>query len=196
MLVRIGYLTRTLHESLRELGFDVMLAKAVQAIPDSRDRLAYVAHMTEQAASRVLNATEVAMPLQEKIEIGAAAMAARLRGADATTLNAGDWRALTQSAAGFFDQVSTDAATTKAQLLDIMMAQDFQDLTGQVIKKITELAQGLERQLVQLLVDYSPRQQQRDTESGLLNGPQTKVGVADVVVNQRQVDDLLDSLGF
>src|SRR6266704_1329800 len=113
MLVRIGYLTRTLHESLRELGFDVMLAKAVQAIPDSRDRLAYVAHMTEQAASRVLNATEVAMPLQEKIEIGAAAMAARLRGADATTLNAGDWRALTQSAAGFFDQVSTDAATTK-----------------------------------------------------------------------------------
>jgi chemotaxis protein CheZ len=175
MLARIGQLTRTLHDSLRELGLDAPLVRAAQAIPDTRDRLAYVAHMTEQAASRVLNATEVAVPLQEKIEAGASSMADRLRAAAAASASDSELRDLAQSAAALLDQVSSDAANTKVQLLDIMMAQDFQDLTGQVIKKITELAQGLEEQLVQLLVDYSPNQLKRDTESTLLNGPRSKL---------------------
>ncbi len=77
------------------------------------------------------------------------------------------------------------------------MAQDFQDLTGQVIKKVTELAQGIEQQLVQLLVDYAPPEIRRDAGSGLLNGPQINPeGNPDVVADQEQVDDLLESLGF
>lgn len=76
------------------------------------------------------------------------------------------------------------------------MAQDFQDLTGQVIKKITTLVQDLERQLVQVLVDFSPQVKKEETSS-LLNGPQIDpTNTIDVVANQEQVDDLLDSLGF
>jgi len=85
------------------------------------------------------------------------------------------------------------------------MAQDFQDLTGQVIKKITGLAQELEQQLVQLLIDFSPAIPKKDAEttkadasdnSSLLNGPQIDPDAVDVVASQEQVDDLLDSLGF
>jgi chemotaxis protein CheZ len=78
-----------------------------------------------------------------------------------------------------------------------MMAQDFQDLTGQVIKKVTELANGIEQQLVQLLLDYAPPDVRRDAGAGLLNGPQINPeGNPDVLAGQEQVDDLLDSLGF
>jgi chemotaxis protein CheZ len=78
-----------------------------------------------------------------------------------------------------------------------MMAQDFQDLTGQVITKVTTIAQNLEQQLVQMLVDFAPAEVKREYDNGLLNGPQINpTGNNDVVSNQGQVDDLLDSLGF
>ena len=97
----------------------------------------------------------------------------------------------------YLDETRSATNTTKQQLFEIMMAQDFQDLTGQVIKKITELAQGLEQQLVQLLIDYAPADVRREVSAGLLNGPQIKPdGNNEVVAGQEQVDDLLDSLGF
>jgi chemotaxis protein CheZ len=89
------------------------------------------------------------------------------------------------------------AAATRGHLMDIMMAQDFQDLTGQVIKRITGIAQNLEKQLVQVLVDFAPAEVKREFDNGLLNGPQINPeGNQDVVADQGQVDDLLDSLGF
>jgi chemotaxis protein CheZ len=98
---------------------------------------------------------------------------------------------------GFLSDVETATTTTNSHLTDIMMAQDFQDLTGQVIRKVTELAHGLEQQLVQLLVDYAPGDVRRETNTGLLNGPQINPTASpDVVADQAQVDDLLESLGF
>lgn len=76
----------------------------------------------------------------------------------------------------------------------IMMAQDFQDLTGQVIKKVTSIAQDLEKQLVQLLVDFSPVTTK--SENSLLNGTQVDPNKLGVVASQEQVDELLGSLGF
>ena len=81
--------------------------------------------------------------------------------------------------------------------MEIMMAQDFQDLTGQVIKRITALAQDIEQQLVQVLIDFSPEAIKKQSDSGLMNGPQIDPhNTQDVVATQAQVDDLLDSLGF
>ena len=89
------------------------------------------------------------------------------------------------------------AVQTKSHLMDIMMAQDFQDLTGQVITKVTTIAQNLEQQLVQMLVDFAPAEVKREYDNSLLNGPQINpTGNNEVVSNQGQVDDLLDSLGF
>jgi len=197
MLARVGQMTRMLHDNLRGLGFDKLIAKAAHDIPDARDRLDYVAKMTEQAAQRVLTATENAMPLQEKIETGAASLTQELQSLMATPFSEQQSRDTMQRVLTYLQETGATAGTTRAQLLDIMMAQDFQDLTGQVIKKVTELAHGIEQQLVQLLLDYAPPEIRREAGSGLLNGPQINpVGNADVVADQEQVDDLLESLGF
>jgi chemotaxis protein CheZ len=197
MLARIGQITRTLHDSLRELGLDKALEKAAVEIPDVRERLNYVARMTEQAAQRVLNATDAAIPLQERIDAGADEV---LRGWQATLkapFSEADYRDMATLTMQCLLDMRNDTGATKQQLLDIMMAQDFQDLTGQVIRKVTELAHALEQQLVQLLLDYSPTEVKREVASGLLNGPQINpASKSDVVADQGQVDDLLESLGF
>jgi chemotaxis protein CheZ len=194
LLARVGQMTRSLHDSLRGLDFDKLAARAAHDIPDARDRLDYVARMTEQAAQKVLNATEAASPLQERIASGARSLSQQWR--DALGGNAGAM-ALAAPTLAYLEQTVGDSETTRQQLMDIMMAQDFQDLTGQVIRKVTELAHGLEQQLVQLLVDYAPGDLKRETNTGLLNGPQINPNASpDIVADQTQVDDLLESLGF
>ena len=197
MLARVGQMTRVLHDSLRGLGFDRLIERAAQDIPDARDRLDYVARMTEQAAQRVLNATDAAGPLQDRIDSGATALVR-----DWQALNQGDYseagsRTMAERTIAYLNETHADAGATKQHLMAIMMAQDFQDLTGQVIKKVTELAHGLEQQLVQLLIDYAPPDVRRDVSNGLMNGPQINPeGNSEVVADQGQVDDLLESLGF
>ena len=98
----------------------------------------------------------------------------------------------------YLDKVPEAAAATNAQLTNIMMAQDFQDLTGQVIKKITEMVQDVEHQLLKVLIDHAPAERRVAAQSsGLLNGPVINPGGGnDVVTSQAQVDELLESLGF
>jgi len=197
VLVRVGQMTRTLHDSLRGLGFDKLIEKAAHDIPNARDRLDYVAKMTEQAAQRVLNATDAAGPLQEKINAGASDIATNWQAVLNAPFSEQQYREMAERTLGYLDQTRSATDITKQHLMDIMMAQDFQDLTGQVIKKVTELAHGLEQQLVQLLIDYAPPEVRREVGSGLLNGPQISPnGNSEVVADQGQVDDLLDSLGF
>jgi chemotaxis protein CheZ len=201
LLTRVGQMTRALHDSLRGLGFDKLIARAAHDIPDARDRLDYVARMTEQAAQRVLNATEAASPLQEGIAAAAVPLAQAWRTQLAMDLPQ-DTRALAERTIACLDNAQVASDATRQHLLDIMMAQDFQDLTGQVIRRVTELAHNLEQQLVQLLLDYAPAEMRRETEAeddgdSLLNGPQIRPeGNPDVMAGQEQVDDLLDSLGF
>lgn len=197
LLARVGHMTRLLHDSLRGLGLDKLLERAAEDIPDARDRLDYVAKLSERAAQRVLNATDAAIPLQESLDDGARELSAQIKSLLDTNASQEEYRLQLQKALLFLESTNAGTKETKAHLIEIMMAQDFQDLTGQVIKKVTELAQHLEQQLVQLLIEYSPEQIKRPQQDGLLNGPQVNPeGKSDVVANQGQVDDLLDSLGF
>jgi chemotaxis protein CheZ len=196
-LSRIGHMTRALHDSLRGLGLDKLIEKAASDIPDARDRLDYVARLSEDAAQKVLNATDAAGPLQDRISDDAR----ELRASWNSLLETGggadpQWRALAQQTIAALDGAAAGTSQTKAHLMEIMMAQDFQDLTGQVIKKVTSIAQNLELQLVQMLIDFAPEQLKKDSDNGLLNGPQIDPGREGVVAGQEQVDDLLDSLGF
>ena len=194
---RIGHMTRQLHDTLRELGYDRALEEAAKAIPDARQRLAYVAQMTEQAASRVLNATDVARPIQEGLQSGAAALSGRWDRLVAGDLSIDEFKVLAGDTRSYLAEVPVWTAATNDQLMEIMMAQDFQDLTGQVIKKIVDLAQRMESDLLQVLLEAMPEDMKAGTPEGLLNGPVVNAeGRADVVANQEQVDDLLESLGF
>ncbi|HSH98596.1 MAG: protein phosphatase CheZ [Methylophilaceae bacterium] len=200
VLNRIGHLTRSLHDSLRELGFDKLLETAANDIPDARDRLKYVARMTQQAAERVLNATDIANPLQDQILNGATSLQAQWAAIKGTPSLKSNYDKVVDETLVYLAQTIEGSSTTKAQLMDIMMAQDFQDLTGQVIKKVTEIAQSIEQQLVQVLIDFTPGAPTiaKEADNGLMNGPQIAPEAAPehVVANQEQVDDLLDSLGF
>ena len=196
MLNRIGHVTRLLHDSLRGLGLDKIMEQVANDIPDARERLNYVARMTEQAAERVLNATDAATPLQTELASQAVTLEQRWKDVLAKPLLKSDYDKTAQETLTFLALTEKNTAETKALLMDIMMAQDFQDLTGQVIKKITGLAQELEKQLLQVLIDFSPTMAKIETNATLLNGPQIDPNAVDVVASQEQVDDLLDSLGF
>jgi len=205
LIHRIGNLTRLLRDSMRELGLDKEIEKAAEAIPDARDRLNYIANMTEQAAHRALNAIDRAQPLQEDLSSRAEALDKRWAEWFAEPHELDEARAIVQDTRGFLSEVPEKAQATNKELLEIMMAQDFQDLTGQVIKRMMEVIKEIENQLVQVLIDSVPEGQARDEmqrradgnrNDGLLNGPQINPEASDVVGSQDQVDALLDELGF
>ena len=196
LINRIGQLTRQMRESIRELGLDKGIAKAAAAIPDARDRLGYIAQMTERAAERALNAIDVAQPIQDGLASQAKALTKRWDAWFEHPVELDAARELVLDNRAYLAAVPQQVSATNAQLMEIMMAQDFQDLTGQVIKKMMHVIQDMDTQLLQLLIDNAPAEKRPDTPHGLLHGPQTVTGQPDAVDGQDQVDDLLASLGF
>jgi len=185
---RIGELTRELHDALRALGYDRSLNDAVEALPDARDRLAYVATLTGQAAECVLNAVEEAQMEQVRVAQGAAALLVRLGASGAADA------ALLVETRAYLEGVEAATQATQARLHAIMMAQDFHDLSGQVIKRVTDVACKVEASLVDLLVETRPAEAMAERETSLA-GPAIRP-CADSVSSQGEVDDLLASLGF
>jgi len=132
IIQRIAQLTRMLRDSMRELGLDQAIKDAAQAIPDARDRLRYVAHMTEQAAHRVLNAAESAQPEQDALQRAARALDERWQQwFETSALELPEARDLVRDTRQFLQEVPGRAQATQAKLLEIIMAQDFQDEIGQ-----------------------------------------------------------------
>ncbi len=195
---RVGQMARQLHDTLRQLGYDKLLQETAAPIADAKDRLSYIANLTERAAYRVLNATDIANPIQDALESDATVLAERWDRVFENKSDVDEFKRLAADTRAFLgEQLPQKTGDTKAQLLEIMMAQDFQDLTGQVIKKVISLAQDLEKQLMNVLIETIPGERRTESLEGLLNGPVINAeGRSDVVVNQEQVDDLLESLGF
>lgn len=197
VLSQVGQLTRTLYESLNALGYDKIIEKTAAAIPDARDRLAYVIAMTEQAADRTLNATDIVGPIQDGLNQGATTLSEQWDRLFARELSIEQFKQLVADTRSYLGDVPKQTKDTKAQMMEIMMAQDFQDLTGQVIKKTTDIIKMVEQELLRLLVENMPQERLPEGSSGLLNGPVVDAtGRNDVVTSQVQVDDLLESLGF
>ena len=194
---RLGKMTRKLHDMLIELGLDSKLQEVADTIPDTRQRLNYVAQMTEQAASKVLNAVDIAKPAAAKIETDAGALCARWDKLFSNQLSTEEFKKLADETRVFLGAATEGGQTLNAQLIEIVMAQDFQDLTGQVIKKAIDIVQSLESQLLCILIDAAPQEVRTEKADSLLNGPVIDgQGRDDVVTSQEQVDDLLASLGF
>ncbi|MCX7896705.1 MAG: protein phosphatase CheZ [Rhodocyclaceae bacterium] len=192
---RIGHLARKLHDALRELGYDKAIEQAAREIPDARDRLNYIARMTEQAAVKVLNACDIAKPALGEVERTGRELAQRWGQLFSGQIEIDDFKRLMRDSYAFFQSAPRHLATVNEQLNEIVLAQDFQDLTGQVIKKVIELVHNIETQLLQLLIETMPPEKRQEA-SGLMNGPVIDATRADVVTSQAQVDELLESLGF
>lgn len=193
---RIGALTRQLHDSLRELGYDKMVHSAVEALPDARQRLAYIATLTGQAAERVLGAVEKAKGAQDALHGEATRLAERWEMLYAGELPVEAFRTLAGETRDFLKALPARTEGVNGCLHEVMMAQDFHDLTGQVIQRIVGCAQTLEEQLLKLLIDTAPPGKRPEAKSAWLNGPAMDRGAAEVIADQAQVDALLESLGF
>ena len=194
MFVRLGGIVRLLHDSMRELGYDRSLSDVASQIGDAQGRLEHVANLAEQAANKVLNTIDEGMPAQDKLASKAKDINDRWTRLFAGQMTIDEFKALATDSQQFSTTVIESTDVEKARMLEIMMAQDFQDLTGQLIKKIVGITAAAERELAQLLRDNAPAELKAAIEKPveLMNGPAAP-GSAMV---QNDVDDLLDSLGF
>jgi len=213
ILGRIAQVTRTLRDATRELGINRQVERVAKAVPDAHDRLAYIARMNEQAAEKALVAVDVAKPLQDRLMRQASALDMRWRQWYEIPIDHDAVLALITETRQFLRDAPGLTSTTNSQLMEIMLAQDFQDLTGQVIRKVTDIVHMIEEQLIKVLLDNivpERREQFATTVAALareslpagnagamLKGPSTGANdEADMVNDQSHVDDLLSSLGF
>ena len=187
---QLGHITRQLHDTLQQLGVMPRLQMAADGLPDARSRLSYIARKTGEAADKVLNSVD-----QAKAQHGHIASETRRI---AAAIVADPVKAVASGAVmNFVGEVECATERIDRHLTDIMMAQDFHDLTGQVVAKVVALATDLEDSLLKLLVQAAPPEQAQKVEQSLLQGPVVDPsGRTDVVKDQGEVDDLLASLGF
>ena len=198
---RIGALTRQLHDSLRGLGLTEKVKTWAGEIPDARSRLSYIARLTGEAAEKVLNNVDKAKAQHDHIASETRRIGALIVKDPVAAVAKGH-------VMNFISDVEEATREIDKNLTDIMMAQDFHDLTGQVVAKVVNLVANVEEQLVQLLIitapsDVStpkPAAAEKDIEvlkEPILQGPVVDPdNNPDVVKGQSEVDDLLASLGF
>ena len=187
---QLGLITRQLHDTLTQLGVMPRLQSAAEGLPDARSRLSYIAQKTGDAANKVLNSVDMAKAEHLSISAETRRMAESIVRDPVKAVATG-------AVMNFVSDVEAATERIDRHLTDIMMAQDFHDLTGQVVAKVVALAADLEDSLVKLLVQAAPAEQAARVESTILNGPVVNPeGRTDVVADQGEVDDLLASLGF
>lgn len=187
---QLGAITRQLHDALTALGVMPKLQNAADGLPDARSRLNYIAEKTGAAANKVLNSVDQAKAEHVAISRDTRLMAEAIMSDPVKAVANG-------SLMNFVGDVESATERIDRHLTDIMMAQDFHDLTGQVVAKVVALASDLEDSLVKLLVQAAPPEAQKVVDHSILNGPVVDAeGRTDVVANQGEVDDLLASLGF
>jgi chemotaxis protein CheZ len=193
---QLGALTRQLHDSLSGLGLTDKVKSWAGELPDAKSRLTYIARLTGQAAEKVLNQVDQAKAQHDHI-------AAETRRIGALIVKDPVAAVAKGHVMNFITDVEQASQKVDGHLTEIMMAQDFHDLTGQVIAKVVTLAATIEEQLIALLVQTAPpgaavkAPAPHEAYVPALNGPvvDAKSG-AEVVTDQSEVDDLLASLGF
>jgi chemotaxis protein CheZ len=209
VIQQIGELTRMLHDTIEQLGVvnvGVMpeLQAATSALPDARSRLNYIANKTSDAANRVLNSVDDAKLEHQRLVAESQQIASAI--GTETGLDA----RLRDQVQQHIGNLNASCERIDEHLTNIMMAQDFHDLTGQIIKKVVRVTNELEANLVKLLIDLHPEQVDRTSFSTAspasaapppaktdeLAGPVVDGTRTDVVTDQNEVDDLLARMGF
>lgn len=194
---KIGQLTRQLHDALSGLGLAEKLHGTAGELPDAKSRLSYIARLTGEAAEKVLNRVDQAKSQHDHVAAQTKHMIALLVADPVAAVAKGHIM-------NFLTDLEQSNQLVDQHLTEIMMAQDFHDLTGQVIARVVTLASTIEEQLVELLLQTAPPTA-TPRRSGfapldgtpILDGPVIDPGNSqDIVTSQSQVDDLLASLGF
>lgn len=190
IIARTAAILRMLRNSLRALGFDQVIAEVAGTIPDARARLGYVVTLTTEAATGVLNSVELSQPCQARLEEEAGRLASRWNGWFSLPGGNTQALALATDTRSWLASVPLITGITRQQLHTIMMAQGFQDLTGQVVQRMMWVLDEVEQQLVQVLRDSAPISTER------CPAPLSPALAGGRPASQDDVDDLLASLGL
>ncbi|MCU7931499.1 MAG: protein phosphatase CheZ [Candidatus Thiodiazotropha sp. (ex Codakia rugifera)] len=201
LFIEVGRLTRELHDAINGFLLDARISDMTNVeIPDAKERLTYVITMTEQSADRTLTAVEQSLPLVEQIEKQSAELAEQWDNLRSRLLNKEDFKGLSDALSSFLKKSETDATALHKNLSEVLMAQDFQDLTGQIIRKVITLVHDVEEKLVMLVRITGSKMDdasQKKDDPHELSGPAIPgLDQGDQVTSQDDVDDLLSSLGF
>lgn len=204
LFVEIGKLTRDLHEALNSFQFDSRIADlAAQDIPDAKERLAYVITMTEQAANRTMDAIERTIPLVDTMQNGVGKLLPGWQRLIRKELQPGEFRDMCKLMDMFLRQSNENTTQMHSLMTEVLMAQDYQDLTGQIIRRVIQLVQDVEQSLVRIIRMFGAMgEYQQAIERGFVPPKEPEGPVIDhakrddVVTGQDDVDDLLSSLGF
>ncbi|MBI2379385.1 MAG: protein phosphatase CheZ [Gammaproteobacteria bacterium] len=202
----LGKLTRELHEALNSFQLDSRIAEiAGQDIPDAQERLQYVIKMTEQAANRTMDAIERSLPLTDSINQGATDLLPTWEKVmhNPKDLQPGEFKDVCSQMDDYLKSTKETSGDLHSQLTEVLMAQDYQDLTGQVIRRVITLVKDVEDNLVRMIrvfgasAELASAQAHKDEVLKQGTGPVINPEVRDdVVKGQDDVDDLLSSLGF
>lgn len=191
----LGKMTRELHDALNRVRFDPTLAEMVgKDIPDVKERLNYIIRMTEDAANKSIAAVERSIPLSDAIKSQADALALRTEKLlEAGEVPVGLLPTLKQIKS-FTEICQIDAKAIHDNLTEVLTAQSFQDLTGQVISRLINVVQDIEARLAEILYRTARSGSSGETIAG--EGPQVKHEAPGYAKTQSDVDSLLSDLGF
>lgn len=203
MFKEIGMLMRDLHEALKNFQIDERFSEiATDEIPDARERLHYVIQKTEVAANKTMDAVDRCMPIADKLHESLLLIRPEWNGLMNGRIELMHFKSLCHRIDDLLSQVEGDSSELRGELTEILMAQDFQDLTGQIIKRVINLVNEVEKRLVEILTVFGAAQKEQkadkatvasiEPEGPILN-PHERI---DAVSSQDEVDDLLSSLGF
>lgn len=203
VLQEIGSLTRDLHDSLRQFNLDERISQlAKDEIPDARGRLQYVIEKTEVAANKTMDAVDRCLPIADSLHESLLMVRPQWNELMHGRIELSEFKALCHRIDGLLSQIEGDSSELRGQLTDILMAQDFQDLTGQIIRRVITLVNEVEKRLVDILTVFGSDQKEQKTDktksaSNQAEGPIINpLEREDAVSSQDEVDDLLSSLGF
>jgi chemotaxis protein CheZ len=195
----MGKLTRELHDAISNFGVDDEISKLAESgMPDARDRLNFVIAKTDEAANKTLEAVEESLPICDDINEQAIKLHGLWKQFINRELSADQFRELSKDIDGFLVSAQ-EIVKVKDNLTAVLLAQEFQDLTGQIIKKVITLVEKVQSKLISLIQLTGAPQLKKSGEEDKhsLDGPPVP-GLAhkDTVSGQDEVDDLLSSLGF
>ncbi|QIR14001.1 protein phosphatase CheZ [Shewanella aestuarii] len=197
----VGKLTRQLHNALQDFQLDNRLTElATTEIPDAKERLNYVIDMTEQAANKTMDAVEECLPLADTIISNIQSVTPMWDKLMKRDIELSEFKTLCYDVQQFMSHSEHDSNRLRQLLNEILMAQDFQDLTGQMIRRVIDLVREVESNLVSMLTVFGDqplsetvaKDNKIEAEGPIMNAELRD----DVVAGQDEVDDLLSSLGF
>jgi len=199
LYAEVGRLARDLHAAITRFTADDRIAALARCdLPDAKARLDYVNARTEEAAHRTLTAIETVQPVVRGLGERAAALSCELARLHRRELGPGEFRELVAALGTFLDAAAADAARVGEQLNDALLAQEFQDLTGQVLRQVTDLVHEMEGHLIGVLQVHGAPATPSTRGAGATGaeGPALVAMDAARVNGQDEVDDLLSDLGF